>query len=99
MKSKGTVSNPEPLLDTFRVRYPNLRNIATFHGFRRYFFRFKLDYIFVPASVRVQNAKIIQLRWKKRYPSDHYPLFTQIDLPSNCASSNSISFFEEAMND
>jgi len=89
IKTKGSVLNPEPLMDTFRVRYPTDRNIATFHGFRRYFFRFKLDYIFVPSSVRVQDAKIIQPQWKKCYPSDHFPLFTHIDLSVISVSANS----------
>ena len=78
IKTKGNVLNPEPLMDTFRVRYPNVRHIATYHGFRKYFFRFKLDYIFVPSSVRVQDAKIIQPQWEKYYPSDHFPLFAHI---------------------
>ena len=98
IKTKVKVLNPNPLMDTFRVRYPTQRNTATFHGFRRYFFRFKLDYIFVPSSVRVLDAKIIQLRWKKCYPSDHYPLLTHINIPVNVTSSDSRSFFEEAMN-
>ena len=89
IKTKGSVSNPEPLMDTFRVRYPNGRPIATFHGFRKYFFRFKLDYIFVPSSVRVQDAKIIQPQWEKYYPSDHFPLFTHIDLSVISAAANS----------
>jgi endonuclease/exonuclease/phosphatase family metal-dependent hydrolase len=80
IKKQGNISNPEPLMDTFRVRYPNHRNVATFHGFRRFFFRFKLDYIFVSSSVSVQDAKIIQLRWKKCYPSDHFPLLSHINL-------------------
>jgi endonuclease/exonuclease/phosphatase family metal-dependent hydrolase len=99
IKTKGSVFNPEPLMDTFRVRYPNGRNVATFHGFRRFFFRFKLDYIFVPSSVRVQAAKIIQPRWKKCYPSDHFPLFTNIDLSVISDSENSGAFIERAMND
>ena len=86
IKSEGKVSNPDPLRDTFRVRYPNLRKAATFHGYRRFFFRFKLDYTFVPASIRVIEAKIIQLCLKKCYPSDHFPLFTLIELPLNIAS-------------
>jgi endonuclease/exonuclease/phosphatase family metal-dependent hydrolase len=86
IKTKGSVLNPEPLRDIFRVRYPNARNIATFHGFGRYFFRFKLDYIFVPSSVRVQDAKIIQPQRKKCYPSDHFPLFAHIDLSVISAS-------------
>jgi endonuclease/exonuclease/phosphatase family metal-dependent hydrolase len=79
IRTKGNVSNTEPLMDTFRVRYPNDRHVVTFHGFRRYFFRFKLDYIFVPSSVRVQIALIIKPQWKKYYPSDHFPLFAHIE--------------------
>jgi len=81
IRTEGFVTNPEPVTDTFRVRYPHQRNVATFHGFRKYFFRFKIDYIFVSPPVRVLDAKIIQLRRKKCYPSDHFPLFTRIELP------------------
>ena len=88
-KAKGRRLNPTPLLDTFRLQHPDHRNVATFHGFRRFFFRFRLDYIFVPSSIRVQDAKIIRLRWKKRYPSDHFPLLTRIDIPASVANSNS----------
>jgi endonuclease/exonuclease/phosphatase family metal-dependent hydrolase len=90
-KLKGRGLNPTPLLDTFRLQYPDRRNAVTFHGFRRFFFRFRLDYIFVPSSIRVQDAKIIQLRWKKRYPSDHFPILTRIDIPASLADSNSIT--------
>jgi endonuclease/exonuclease/phosphatase family metal-dependent hydrolase len=86
--------NPDPLMDVFRVRYPNQRKVATFHGFRRHFFRFRIDYIFVPSSVRVKDAKVIQLRRKKCYPSDHFPLLTHIALPANAASADFRSFSE-----
>jgi len=99
IKTKGSVFNSEPLMDTFRVRYPTDRNVVTFHGFRRFFFRFKLDYIFVPASARVQAATIIQPRWKKCYPSDHFPLVTHIDLSVISAAANSGAFIERAVND
>jgi len=87
-KAKVRGLNPNPLLDTYRQQYPDHRNTVTFHGFRRFFFRFRLDYIFVPSSIRVQDAKIIQLRWKKRYPSDHFPVFTRIDIPASLARSS-----------
>ena len=99
IRTEGSVSNPEPLMDTFRVRYPNVRHVATFHGFRRFFFRFKLDYIFVPSSARVQAAEIIQPRWKKCYPSDHFPLFSRIDLSVIPVAADSGAFIEKAMND
>ncbi|MBA4417272.1 MAG: hypothetical protein C0392_05090 [Syntrophus sp. (in: bacteria)] len=80
IRAQARVSNPDPLMDTFRVRYPNRLRVATFHGFRRFFFRLRLDYIFVPSSIQVQYAEIIKLRGQKRYPSDHFPLFTRICL-------------------
>jgi endonuclease/exonuclease/phosphatase family metal-dependent hydrolase len=90
-KADGKILNPDPLIDTFRVRYPNHRKAATFHGYRRFFFRFKLDYIFVPSTAYVQDAQIIQLRHKRCYPSDHFPLFSQINLPGNLATAESFA--------
>ena len=79
-KPKRRILNPDPLVDTFRVCYPDLRRVISFHGYHRFIFRLKLDYIFVPPSVRVDDAEIVQLRWKRRYPSDHFPLFTRINI-------------------
>lgn len=95
IKKRGSVLNPEPLLDTFRVRYPIGRHVATFHGFRSYFFRFKFDYIFVSSSARVQDAIIIQPQVKKCYHSDHFPLFTYIDLSAISATANFDTFLEK----
>lgn len=96
-KTKGRGLNPTPLLDTFRQQHPDHRKVVTFHGFRRYFFRFRLDYIFVPSSIQVQDAKIIKLRWKKRYPSDHFPLFTRINIPASLTDSDPGHCPEETM--
>ena len=97
IKTRVKVSNPVPLVDVFRVRYPGKRQTATFHGFRRYLFRFRLDYVFVPSSVRVMDAEVIRLRWKRRYPSDHFPLLARIGLPAESVSPDSRSFCEEAL--
>jgi len=98
IKTKGEVSNPEPMFDSFRVCYPDLRNMATYHGFNRYFFHSRIDYIFVPASIRVRAMEIIRLRWKKRFPSDHYPLFAKLVLSSKAASHDSRTTFGKAVN-
>jgi endonuclease/exonuclease/phosphatase family metal-dependent hydrolase len=94
-KAKGWVLNPTPLLDTFRLQHPDHRNVVTFHGFRRFVFRFRFDYIFVPYSIRVQDAKIIQLRRKKHYPSDHFPLLARVEIPVSLIHSNSDPWDEE----
>ncbi|OPY14367.1 MAG: Endonuclease/Exonuclease/phosphatase family protein [Syntrophus sp. PtaB.Bin001] len=95
---KDKVLNPVPLTDTFRVRYPAKRNIGTYHGYGRYFFRFKLDYIFVSSAVRVIDTEIIRLRWENCYPSDHFPLLAHVDLPVDIASAHPSSFFDQAIN-
>jgi len=99
IRTKGSVLNLESLLDTFRARYPNVRNVVSFHGYRRRLFRFKLDYIFVPTSVRVLDARIIQPQWKKSYPSDHFPLFARINLSVISDPANSGAIIEKAMDD
>ena len=86
IRLKTEVSNPVPLIDTFRVRHPKKRRAATFHGFNRYLVRFRLDYIFVPVGVQVIDAQIIHLRWERRYPSDHFPLLAHIVFPVNAIS-------------
>jgi len=72
--------NPEPLIDTFRDRYPDHPRAATYHGFRRYFFRFRFDYIFVPPSVQVKETRIIRLQRENCFPSDHFPLLSRLVL-------------------
>jgi len=76
----GYVANPEPLIDTFRDRHPDHPRAATYHGFRRYFFRFRFDYIFVPPSVQVKETRIIQLQRENCFPSDHFPLMSRLVL-------------------
>ncbi|MBN1548022.1 MAG: endonuclease/exonuclease/phosphatase family protein [Syntrophaceae bacterium] len=77
----GRVPNPFPLMDVFRNGDPDYRREVTYHGYRRYLFRFKFDYIFVPPSSQVHEAKVIHLQRRKRFPSDHFPLFSRIVLP------------------
>jgi len=76
----GYVVNPEPLIDTFRHCFPDHPRAATYHGFRRYFFRFRFDYIFVPPSVQVRETRIIKLQRENCFPSDHFPLLSRLVL-------------------
>ena len=92
-KAEGKVQNPTPLVDTFRVRYPTKRNVSTFHGYLPFFFRVKLDYIFVPSAVRVQDSQIVLLRRKRCYPSDHFPLFSHLNLPGSLDATESLKSF------
>ncbi|MHB8770392.1 MAG: endonuclease/exonuclease/phosphatase family protein [Syntrophales bacterium] len=94
----GRVLNPNPLMDSFRVRHPHHRHPGTFHGFRRFFFRFRLDYIFVPPSIQVREAQIITMRCKNRYPSDHFPLLSTISLPECGVPYPARTFLQDAVN-
>ncbi len=86
-RDSGILLNPIPLRDTFRDRYPNHARVGTYHGFGRFFFRFKLDYIFVPPSVHIREARIIEFCRENCYPSDHFPLYSRIVLPPFAAAS------------
>jgi endonuclease/exonuclease/phosphatase family metal-dependent hydrolase len=98
-KSTGRVMNPSPLVDAFRVLHPHLRNAGTFHGYRRFFFRLRIDYIFVPPTVHVREAQIITMRCKDRYPSDHFPLLSSVSLPECCPPPSAAPpFLQEAVN-
>jgi len=78
----GKVANPEPMLDSLRVRHPDQRRgMATFHGFNRYLVRYRIDYIFAPASIRVREAEIVMQRRQKKFPSDHFPLVAGLVVP------------------
>ena len=90
--------NPNPLMDTFRVRHPYHRRAATFHGYRKFFFRFKIDYIFVPPSVHVREARIITMRCSDRYPSDHFPLLSTLWLPDCCPPLSERTYLQKAVN-
>ncbi len=84
---QGTLT-PLPLVDTFRVLYPDAQNVATSGGFqpRNPPQGSKIDYIFTQPSTPVLQANIIHDQKNNRYPSDHRPVTAQIQLiypPSN----------------
>jgi endonuclease/exonuclease/phosphatase family metal-dependent hydrolase len=77
LKGEGT----PPFLDTFRVRYPDEREVGTFNGFK-----FgattgeKIDYVLVQPGTDVSHAEIVRTSRDNRYPSDHFPVVARVRL-------------------
>jgi endonuclease/exonuclease/phosphatase family metal-dependent hydrolase len=72
--------SPIPLVDSFRVRYPEAQDVATFHWFQGGRYGIKIDSIFVTPETTVLDAAIIRDNIAGRYPSDHYPVTAHLKL-------------------
>jgi endonuclease/exonuclease/phosphatase family metal-dependent hydrolase len=75
--------NPVPMVDTFRVLHPDIKDVRTGHAFRGGRQGNKIDYIFVPSSIKVLEAKILYDNIDGRYPSDHYPVNATLRIPAD----------------
>lgn len=65
---------PVKLMDSFRILYPNEKNVGTFNSFTGISDRGKIDYVFVDSRIKVLSAGILRFNRNGRYPSDHYPV-------------------------
>ena len=77
-KSKTTV----PMVDSFRVLHPDVKDVKTGHAFRGTRKGNKIDYVFVPSSIKVLESQILYDNIDGRYPSDHYPVNATLRLPA-----------------
>ncbi len=72
---------PPPLVDTFRVLHPDVKDAGTFSGFK--FGNHgtdKIDYILVQPGAEVMAAEIVRTSRNDRYPSDHFPVTARVRL-------------------
>jgi endonuclease/exonuclease/phosphatase family metal-dependent hydrolase len=76
----GESKNPLPLVDTFRVLYPDANGVGTFNQFRGIRSGDKIDYIFTTPGVKVLDSAILHDNVEGRYPSDHFPVIAKLDL-------------------
>jgi len=74
--------NPVPMVDTFRVLHPDVKDVRTAHGFRGNRKGNKIDYVFTPPVVKVLEAQILYDNVDGRYPSDHFPVTATLRLPA-----------------
>lgn len=72
-----------PMRDSFRVLFPQAREVGTFNGFAGRTGGDKIDYVFVSPGIEVLEASIIRDQVEDVYPSDHFPVSAKIRLPAN----------------
>ncbi len=71
---------PIPMVDTFRVLYPDANEVGTFNGFQGRRNGDKIDYILTTADIEVLDTQIICDQIEGRYPSDHFPVTAKLRL-------------------
>jgi len=89
LKSEITVEGPDrskartsvPMIDTFRVLHPDVKDVRTAHGFKGTRQGNKIDYVFVPPGTKVLEAEILYDNIDGQYPSDHFPVDARFRLP------------------
>lgn len=72
---------PPPLVDTFRVLYPDETSVGTYTAFK--FGNVtgdKIDYVLVQPGTEVMSASIVRTSRNERYPSDHFPVVARVRL-------------------
>ena len=73
-------ANPIPVVDTFRVLYPDASGVGTFNEFEGKRDGEKIDYILAPSVTKVLEAQILHDNVDGRYPSDHFPVIARLIL-------------------
>ena len=76
-------ASPVPMVDTFRMKFPEMGDVGTFNGFKGRRTGEKIDYVFTPAEVKVYEAQILYVNIDGRYPSDHFPVIARLRLFSS----------------
>ncbi len=73
--SAPTAAGTPLFVDTFRVRFPQEKEVGTFTGFKMGATTGdKIDYVFVQPGTDVLSAGIVRTSRDSRYPSDHFPV-------------------------
>ncbi|MHC4556573.1 MAG: endonuclease/exonuclease/phosphatase family protein [Planctomycetota bacterium] len=79
--SGNKTKTPFPMVDTFRVLHPNVKDVRTGHAFKGSRQGNKIDYVLVRPAVEVLEAEILYDNIDGRYPSDHFPVTARLRLP------------------
>lgn len=64
--------------DSFRVLYPDVKDVVSFNGWRDAPTGDKIDYIYVGGEAKVESAEIVRDRVGGRWPSDHMPVIATV---------------------
>ncbi|HEX2878550.1 MAG TPA: endonuclease/exonuclease/phosphatase family protein, partial [Polyangiaceae bacterium] len=76
------VSNPLPLVDSFRSLYPDETQVRTGHSFNGGTDGPKIDFVFMGPGQIALAAEIDHSNTDGRYPSDHFPVTATLQLPA-----------------
>ena len=80
------VENPEPLVDTFRVLYPDADVVGTYNDYKDKRNGAKIDYVLANPGVEVSEAVIdYYLDEDGNFPSDHWPISGVATLPTDAS--------------
>lgn len=80
-KDGVTVAMTMPMLDTFAMANPKAPYSAIFNtAYRDRKITSQVDYVFVPEGSKVLGSSIIYYQENGYYPSDHFPLISEIEL-------------------
>jgi endonuclease/exonuclease/phosphatase family metal-dependent hydrolase len=74
------LSNVLPVLDSFRVLFPDAEDVGTFNGFAGRTSGDKIDYVFVSSNIKTVDAAILHDNTVGQYPSDHFPVSAKIQF-------------------
>jgi endonuclease/exonuclease/phosphatase family metal-dependent hydrolase len=75
-------TNPIPLVDTYRVLYPQEKVAGTASSFKGIRKTRKIDHVLVAAgAATVREASIVRTNADGRHPSDHFPVTAVIEWP------------------
>lgn len=83
---EGTAPSPLQLKDTFRILHPEAKPTGTGGGFIGRTTGPKIDYIFVPVGIKTIRASIVRINRSGAYPSDHFPVFAEINFSDTASS-------------
>jgi len=78
----AAVTNPIPLVDTFRALHPDAEDAGTGTGFRGNRRSGKIDHVLLArGAAEVREAEIVRTNEDGRYPSDHLPVTAVVAWP------------------
>ncbi|MDO8836414.1 MAG: endonuclease/exonuclease/phosphatase family protein [Vicinamibacterales bacterium] len=80
-QNPATVAMRGAFQDSFRLRFPDEREVGTFSGFKPdQTTGDKIDYVFVEPGTEVLDASIVRTARDGRGPSDHFPVTARVRL-------------------
>ncbi len=76
-----TSINNSDLIHAYRALHPDEALVGTFNAFTGKSDGEMIDHIFVSSGVKILDADIDRTNDNGRYPSDHYPVWSTVELP------------------